>query len=309
MTRVINTSDPAARAEDIAEALFTPSGSVGSEPVPVLAYPAGADRLARREALRPVYEAIVARIGAPTLLGGAVGGPRVRWCTRERILQLSGDHTHAELSVHDADEFERDEWWTFDRTRPARSGQPHRFDALPYTWQLDRKGPGFATSWTYNGVKVADDWDHAVTGLELMLAAWVEQYPVQAPGDWIAFTLWTSRDWRRDMIVSYTPADHGRELAVCIHDRGIEQTEERQAKMRERGWQILDEHQWWRTKLPETDPDAPRLIAELIIAECRARKATCPDELCAHSISAGDNGELWLTGLGLPTRPSRGEHY
>ena len=233
----------------------------------------------------------------------------MRWCTRERILLLSGDHTHAELSVHDADEFERDEWQTFDRTHPGRKDQPHGFDALPYTWQLDRKGPGTAPSWTYNGMIVAGSWDHAVTGLELMLAAWVEQYPVQAPGDWIGFNLWTARDWGRDMIVSYTPADHGRELAVGIHDRGAEQTEERQTQMRERGWRALTDHQWWRTEWPETDPDAPRLIAELTIAECRARKATGPDELRAHDISAGDNGALWLTGLGLPRRLSRGEHY
>ncbi|MGW1617168.1 hypothetical protein ACWCQZ_49130 [Streptomyces sp. NPDC002285] len=111
------------------------------------------------------------------------------------------------------------------------------------------------------------------------------------------------------MIVSYTPADHGRELAVGIHDRGSEQTAERQAQMRERGWHTLTDHQWWRTAVPETDPDGPRLIAELAIAECRARKATGPNELRAHNISAGDNGDLWLTGLGLPTHPSRGEHF
>lgn len=309
MIGMTSTSSPAAQAADIAEALFISAGGVGSAPVPVLTYAAGADRLARREALRPVYEAIVARIGAPTLLGGAAGGPSVRWCTPEKILLLSGDHTRAQLSVHDADEFERDEWWTFDRTQLGSAGEPSGFDALPYTWQLDRKGPGAAPSWTYNGVFVAGSWDHATTGLELMLAAWVEQYPVQAPGDWIGFTLWTARDWRRDMIVSYTPADHGRELAVCIDDRRVEQTEERRVRMHERGWQTLDEHQWWRTKLPETDPAAPRLIAELTIAECRARKATGPNELRAHDISAGDDGALWLTGLGLPTHPSRGEHY
>ncbi|WP_159029222.1 hypothetical protein [Streptomyces viridochromogenes] len=306
-----NSSDPATQAgptQDIAEAFFARSGA-GPDPVTVLTYPAGADRLARREALRPVYEAIVARIGPPTLLGGSVAGPSVRWCTRERIVLLSGDRNRVELSVHDADKFVDDEWNAFERTRPGRKGEPHRFDALPYTWQLDRKGPGNAPGWTYNGVMVAGSWDHAVTGLELMLGSWVEQYPVQSPGDWIGFTLWTSRDWRRDMIVSYSPADHGRELAVCIHDRGIEQTGERQAQMRERGWRTLDEHQWWRTALPETDPDAPRLIAELTIAECLARKATCPAELRAHDISAGDNGELWLTGLGLPTHPSRGEHF
>ncbi|MDT9696896.1 hypothetical protein [Streptomyces sp. P17] len=233
----------------------------------------------------------------------------MRWCTRERILLLSGDHTQAMLSVHDADAFERAEWRAFDGTDPACAGRPHAFDALPYLWQLDRKGPGFATSWTYNGTIVSGSWDHAVTGLELMLAAWVEQYPLQAPGDWTGFNLWTARDWGRSMIVSYSPDNHGQELAVSIDDRGAEQTEEREAEMRERGWRIPDHHQRWRTALPETDPDAPRIIAELTIAECRARKATCPDELHAHDISAGDHGDLWLTGLGLPTRPSRGEHF
>lgn len=309
MIRMTSTRNRATRVGDIAEALFASSGDVAPEFVPVLTHPSGADRLARREALRPVYEAIVARIGAPTLLGGAVGGPSVRWCTTERVLLLSGDHTHAKLSVHPATEFERTEWQTFDDANPGVDGQPHGFDVLPYTWQLDRKGPGSAPAQTYNGMMVAGSWDHAVTAVELMLAAWVEQYPVQAPGDWIGFNLWNARDWGRDMIVSYTPADHGRELAVGIHDRGVEQTGEHQARIHARGWRTLDEHQWWRTELPETDPDAPRLIAALTIAECRARGATTPAELMAHDISAGDDGDLWLTGLGLPTHPARGEHY
>ncbi|MET9972867.1 hypothetical protein ABZZ80_45200, partial [Streptomyces sp. NPDC006356] len=163
-----------------------------------------------------------------------MGGVEPVWCTPERVLLLSGDPTHVELSVHDARRFEEEEWKTFDHTRLGRQDQPHHFGELPYTWQLDRKGPEKATSWTYNWVMVADGWDHAVTGLELMLAAWVEQYPVQAPGDWIGFNLWTARDWRRDMIVSYSPGQQVRELAVGIHDRGAEQTEERQARMRAR---------------------------------------------------------------------------
>ena len=57
----------------------------------------------------------MARIGAPTLLGGAANGA-------ERA-----------LSVHDTIEFEGDEWSTLHRTRPAEKGEPHRFDALPYT--------------------------------------------------------------------------------------------------------------------------------------------------------------------------------
>ncbi|WP_148589897.1 hypothetical protein [Streptomyces sp. WAC01526] len=302
-------AEAATRAADTAEALWTGPLRSDAEPVPVLHHAPEADHIARREALRPLYEAIVERIGAPTLLGGTATGPSVRWCTRERILLLSGDTGRAVLTVRDANSFEDGEHSAFDHVDVGREGKPHRFDELPYTWQLDRKGPGTAPYVTYNGVIVVNDWGHAVTGIELMLASWVEQYPVQSPGDWIGFTLWINRDWRRDVIIGYQPDDHGRELFATIDDRGPEQTPERQERMRERGWQELNEHQWWSTHLPETDPRSPCRIAELVIAECRARRATRPAETTAHSASANDNGELWLTGLGLPTHPSRGEHF
>ncbi|WP_217243183.1 hypothetical protein [Streptomyces sp. AC555_RSS877] len=58
-----------------------------------------------------------------------------------------------------------------------------------------------------------------------------------------------------------------------------EQTPQRAARMRGRCWQELDEHRWWRTEFPETDPQAPAKLARVVIADVRARGATCPDEL------------------------------
>ncbi|MFF6804011.1 hypothetical protein [Streptomyces sp. NPDC012616] len=52
-------------------------------------------------AVRPaaLYEAVLARNGQPTLLGGTAHGPSVRWSNSERILLLSGDHGEAVLSA------------------------------------------------------------------------------------------------------------------------------------------------------------------------------------------------------------------
>ncbi|WP_406490604.1 hypothetical protein OHB06_00940 [Streptomyces sp. NBC_01604] len=297
-------------AADLAHAMFTePGRELGREATTILTHAPDTGLVQRREAFRPVYEAIVERIGQPTLLGGAAYGPSVRWCTAERLLLLSGDHGHAALSVHDTHAFARQEWFTFDSTPGSTPDGAHRLGDLPYTWQLDRKGPGQAPSWTYNGMRVADNWEHAQSALELMLASWAEQIPVQAPGDWVGFQLRSARDWNRDMVIAYTHRDHGHEFYAAIYDRDSEQTPQRAAQMRERGWQDLDEHQRWRIRLPETDPQAPATIARVVIADVRARGATCPDELTAWDVSAGDHGDLRVPGIGVQVHPSRGEHY
>ncbi|MFE0443187.1 hypothetical protein [Streptomyces fungicidicus] len=63
----------------------------------------------------------------------------MRWHGSERILLLSGDHGEALLSAHEAKAFVQEEYSRFD------SG------SLPYTWQLDRHGPGHDHGWTFNG--------------------------------------------------------------------------------------------------------------------------------------------------------------
>ncbi|MFE9937165.1 hypothetical protein [Streptomyces hirsutus] len=284
-------------AADLAESLLTHDNAELDRPFTILMHKEGSGLVERREALRPIYEAIVARIGRPTLLGGTTHGPSVRWSNRERTLLLSGDHGEATLSAHRAKSFAQDEFCSFDS------------DRLPYTWQLDRHGPGHDHGWTFNGHAAADGWTSAEERLAGMLASWAEHMPVQAPGDWAGFKLWASRDWGHTMIVAFEPSETNREFHAAIQDRDHEQTPERAAEMRARGWQNVDEHRWWRTKLPETDPTAAAALARVVITDLRARGTTCPDEVTAWDISAGDDGELWVPGIRVDVHPRRGEHY
>ncbi|WP_405484381.1 hypothetical protein [Streptomyces sp. NBC_00009] len=284
-------------AADLAQGLLTHDDAELDRPFTILMHKEGNGLVERREALRPIYETIVARVGRPTLLGGTAHGPSVRWSNRERTLLLSGDHGVATLSAHQAESFARDEFWSFDSGRQ------------PYAWQLDRHGPGHDHGWTFNGHAAADDWTSAEERLAGMLASWAEHMPVQAPGDWAGFKVWASRDRGRTMIVSFDPSDTNCEFHVAIEDRDHEQTPERATEMRARGWQSVDEHRWWRTTLPETDPTAAAALARVVVTDLRARGTTCPDEVTAWDISAGDDGELWVPGIGVDVHPRRGEHY
>ncbi|MFJ5223110.1 hypothetical protein [Streptomyces sp. NPDC088400] len=297
MTHTTGTGRQA--AADLAESLLTHDDAELDRPFTILTHKEGNDLVERRTTLRPVYEAIVARIGQPTLLGGTAHGPSVRWSNRERTLLLSGDHSKATLSAHQASSLARDEFWSFDSDRMP----------LPYTWQLDRHGPGDAPGWTFNGHAAAYDWTSAEERLAEMLASWAEHIPVQAPGDWVGFRLMAARDRERIMIVAFNPSDTHGEFHIAIEDRDHEQTPERAEEMRARGWQNVDEHRWWRTVLPETDPTAATALARVAITDLRARGTTCPDEVTAWDISAGDDGELWVPGIGVNVHPRRGEHY
>ncbi|MGJ3558664.1 hypothetical protein ACR6C2_05415 [Streptomyces sp. INA 01156] len=155
------------------------------------------------------------------------------------------DHGEATLSAHRAKVFAQDEFCSFDS------------DRLPYTWQLDRHGPGHDHGWTFNGHAAASGWASTEERLAGMFASWAEHMPIQAPGDWVSFKLWASRDWGRTMIVAFEPSETNREFHVAIEDRDHEQTPERAAEMRARGWQNVDEHRWWRTKLPRRTRPQP----------------------------------------------------
>ena len=41
----------------------------------------------------------------------------------------------------------------------------------------------------------------------------------------------------------------------------------------------------------------------------RARGATCPAAVHAWDIGAGENGDVWVPGLGFEVGKRRGEHY
>jgi hypothetical protein len=284
-------------AAELAAGMLAGDVTEMDRPVTVVAHSAGRGVVERRAALLPVYTAIVERIGKPTFLGGTGHGPSVRWHTGERTLLLAGDHTAAVLSVHDAAQFAEKEFFRFDR------------GGLPYTWQLDRGGPGDDPGWTFNGHAAAADWDEARERLELMLASWAEHFPVQAPGEWVGFQVRTSRDVQRPMVVAYDPSGDGGEFHAGVRYSDRAKDPGHAAEMRSRGWQGEDEHHWWRLTLPETDPGAPAQISRAVITDLVSRGTVCPDEVEAWDISAGDVGKLWVPGLGFDVWPRRGEHY
>ncbi|MFF8954388.1 hypothetical protein [Streptomyces sp. NPDC014894] len=286
---------PPGEAGEYALTLYdAPSATAGHGSLPVLSHAPGAPLRERRESFRRVYEAVVARIGEPTLYGGSAHGPSVRWRDARRIVLLAGDLHRARLSVHDTDALEAAEARTFDWGGAWSADEPHDFDLLPYLWQLDRSGPGERPAERVGG-RTASSLEHFASALELMLAAWVEQLPVQAGGDWAGFSLTSAADRGRRLQISYALADG---LHVSVDDRDGADTPERAALMRSRGWHSRDRG-WWQAEFP--DPERPETAeaARLALAELRARGTTGPKELRARDVSCKDRGELLLPGLGI----------
>ncbi len=271
-----------------------PEAWIGRGPVPVLAYGPGASLRDRREAFREVYEAIVARIGEPTLYGGSADGPNIRWRDGARTVLLAGNRHRAELSVHPTDSLEADERRTFAWGGAWSADEPHDFDLLPYLWQLDRSGPGERPV-EHPGGRTASSLEHFESALELMLAAWVEQLSVQVGDDWAGFCLTSGADRGRQLQISYSRPDG---LHVSVDDRDGEDTHERAQVMLSRGWQSRDRG-WWQAEFPEPERPETREAARLALAELRARGTKEPHELRARDVSCKDRGELLLPGLGI----------
>ncbi|TLQ43593.1 hypothetical protein [Streptomyces marianii] len=286
-----------AEIAEIAEHLHgSPREHLGGPPVAIVHHRPEATRLERREAFREVYGPIVATIGEPTLYGGSAWGPSVRWRDEGRLVLLSGDRFRVTLSVHRPEELERGEHHCFTWGGARSAGEPHDFDLLPYSWQLYRGGPG---EWPGERPdhRLAGDWEQWESALELLLAAWAEQLPVQVPGDWAGITVVADRDPGRDLVVSYSP---GEGLEVAIDDRDAPQGPERDRLMRECGWHGHDRG-WWHSAFPEADERSAAAAARLAISELRSRGAAGPQELAAREAGVDDRGELWLPGLGIRT--------
>lgn len=103
--------------------------------------------------------------------------------------------------------------------------------------------------------------------------------------------------------MAYEPSKKDREFHAAVQDRDHEQTPERAAEMRARGWQDVDEHRWWRTTLPKTAPMAAATLARLIVTDLRARDAVSPHAVTAWDISAGDDGKTTAS-CGCPASES-----
>lgn len=288
------TLSPADAAEFAQQLHDTAGPHIGRPPVPVLVYEPGASLRERREAFRSVYEAVVARIGEPTLYGGSSGGPNVRWRGSGRLVLLSGDRQRAQLSVHDTVVLEEEEHRTFEWGGAWTGGEPHDFDFLPYVWQLDRGGPGERPT-TRPGGRLAAGLDHVESSLELLLAAWVEQLAVQVGTDWTSFCLTSAADRGRQLLVSYSLEDG---LHASIDDRDAPDGQERAQLMLARGWQSCDRG-WWQTDFADPDRADAAALARLVVTELRARGTREPEELRARDVSCKDRGDMWLPGLGV----------
>lgn len=270
-----------------------PGPHLGRAPVPVLVHEPAASTAERRSALQVVYDAVVARIGEPTLYGGSAHGPSIRWRDGRRVVLLAGDRRQVGLSVHGTRDLESEEHRAFE-WGGAWSGEAYDVAALPYVWQLDRSGPGERPT-KRPGSRLAAGLDQFGYGLELVLAAWIEQLPVQVGTDWASFCITSAADRGRQLLVCYSLQDG---LHASVDDRDGENSEERARLMLARGWQCRDRG-WWQTDLLDPEPESAAALAALVVTELRARGTTAPEELRARDASCKDRGELWLPGLGI----------
>jgi hypothetical protein len=271
-----------------------PDAYFGRRALQVLAYDPGASLTERRESFRAVYDAIVARIGQPTLYGGSAAGPNVRWRDGRRLVLLAGNRRRAELSVHGTDALEEAERRTFEWGGAWSVDEPYDFDLLPYIWQLDRSGPGERPI-ELPGARHVSSLEHFQSALEMLLTAWVEQLSVQVGDDWASFSVTSSADRGRQLLISYALEDG---LHVSVDDRDGEDSPERAQLMRARGWHSRDRG-WWQTDFPAPERAEVATVARLAVTELRARGTKKPEELRARDVSCKDRGELWLPGLGI----------
>ncbi|MDH2392654.1 hypothetical protein QCN29_28525 [Streptomyces sp. HNM0663] len=282
-------------AAEFARSLFEASGLwQGQRPVPLLTLDPRASLAERRESFRGVYDAIVDRIGEPTLYGGSAHGPNIRWRDAGRVLLLSGDRHQVQLSLHDTEALEDQERRTFAWGGAWSADEPHDFEYLPYSWQLDRGGPGERPLEPPGGRR-ATSLEHFERALSLLLSAWVEQLSVQVGWDWASFCVTSGADRGRQLLVSYSLEDG---LHVSIDDRDGEDTAERALLMTSRGWQSRDRG-WWQADFPDPDRADAALLARLALTELSARGTRSPDQLRARDVSCKDRGEMWLPGLGI----------
>ncbi|WP_344328837.1 hypothetical protein [Kitasatospora putterlickiae] len=148
----------------------------------------------RRAVFGEVYRAVCAVLGEPTLFGGGPNGPDVRW--REagengRLLRLLCEGRRIRLETEPAAAYEEDERLAFEYGGPSGGPDgPSDFPLLRYSWQLHlaHQAPG-GTADLLPGGRLALTLPHLREGLECLLTAWIEQLPVQRPGEKVTFSI------------------------------------------------------------------------------------------------------------------------
>ncbi|MFB8169437.1 hypothetical protein ACFC60_15970 [Kitasatospora purpeofusca] len=265
----------------------------------------------RRAVFGEIYRAVCAVLGEPTLFGGGPDGPDVRW--REagedgRLLRLRCEGRRVRLETEPAAAFEEGEYSTFEWGGPGGADGPGDFPLLPYSWQLHlpHQAPG-GTADHLPGGRLALSVPQLREGLECLFAAWIEQLPVQRPGEKAVFTI-AAPQISGGLSVTYSTV---KGVLLRVGPRPGDQAEVT-AAMTADGWEPSGRRfkAEWRTPTEET----ARQVAALIAAELTARGISGdsgfglgPGHVTARRPGIGlspqlaAHGFLRVTGLGLET--------
>ncbi|MGG7569240.1 hypothetical protein [Streptomyces sirii] len=245
------------------------------------------------DAAREVLEAVVERIGPPTLYGGGAYGPSIRWRTKGRTLLLDQGVEGLQLSAHRTARLEQDELARFGRGVGDGPDQVSYASSLPYLWQLYRSGLGSPPEVVPAGY-VAPDWERLEEALESLLRAWGEQLPAQVGGDAAAFNIVNRADDDRavGLLCGRTEG-----LVVLVDDRGVPGGTPPE-EMEGRGWEV-PLMGWWETNFAKPGWESAAAAARLAVAELRFRGARSPQDLGLDDVSCADRGVLTLPGLGI----------
>jgi hypothetical protein len=255
----------------------------------------------RREVFGEVFRGVCGVIGEPTLYGGGPSGPDVRWRNSgadARVLRLRADTRHVWVETGPAAKLEDEEGSTFASGGP--SGGPDGqsdFPLLPYTWQLLLVGPGDTATYLPGG-RLALTLPHLKESLEILLRVWIEQLPVQRPGEKATFRI-ASRHISGGLSFAYQ-TDKG--ILLRVGGREGDPVAVAEA-MRADGWQASGSR--WKAEFKQPTERTAAEVAALVNAELVARGITDPYlELTAKGIgigtpSHGAHGFVRVTGLGI----------
>ncbi|MBP0448931.1 hypothetical protein J5Y04_05155 [Kitasatospora sp. RG8] len=252
----------------------------------------------RRDVFGAVYRAVCGVLGEPTLHGGGPDGPDARW--REagesavRLLRLRADRRSVWLETAPAEEVEEEEYGTFAHGGPSGGADGRSdFHLLPYSWQLHVSGPGDLAD-RLPGGRLAGTLPHLREGLELLLAAWIEQLPVQCPGEKATFSL-ADRRISGGLSFAY---DQDKGVLLRVGSRPGD-PEAVAAAMTADGWQPSGKR--WKAEFKTPTQQTAAEVAALITTELAARGITDPqDGLTARRVVIGPAyGFLRVTGLGV----------
>ncbi|MFJ8437267.1 hypothetical protein ACIQ9P_38845 [Kitasatospora sp. NPDC094019] len=266
----------------------------------------------RRAVFGEIYRAVCAVLGEPTIFGGGPDGPDVRW--REaggqgRLLRLLCGGRRVRLETEPAAALEEDEHGTFEWGGPSGgSDGPSDFPLLPYSWQLHLpvQAPGGTADYLPGG-RLALSVPHLREGLESLLAAWIEQLPVQRPGEKAMFTI-AAPQISGGLSVTYSTV---KGVLLRVGPRpGV--AAEVAAAMTADGWEPSGRRfkAEWRTPTEETAREAAALIATELTARGIGGDSGFglgPGRITARRPGIGlspqlaAHGFLRVTGLGLET--------